>query len=123
MNRTDNQTRKVFQRMNKSGSSAVSIAAAIGRSIQTVYNLRKIGEEQLLLEPSKNARKPTFDLDSLKNYITDKPFEFNKEVGLVFKKSKSTIQRWRSKLGFKRKKAKTTYKESDENLKKTSNQI
>lgn len=123
MNRTDNQTRKVFQRMNKAGSSAVSIAAAIGRSIQTVYNLRKVEDDKLLIQPSFNTRKPTFDLDQLKKHITQKPFEFNTEVGLVFKKSKSTIQRWRSKLGFKRKKAKTTYKESNDELKKTLDQI
>ena len=99
MNRTDNQTRKVFLRMNKAGLSAVSIAAAIGRSIQTVYNLQKVEENKLLLEPDKNTRKPTFNLGDLKKYIEANPFEFNKEVGLVFKKSKSTIQRWRSKLG------------------------
>ena len=123
MNRTDNQTRKVFLRMNKAGLSAVSIAAAIGRSIQTVYNLQKVEENKLLLEPDKNTRKPTFNLGDLKKHIEDNPFEFNKEVGLVFKKSKSTIQRWRSKLGFRRKKAKTTYKEANDELKKTSKTI
>ena len=107
--------------MNKAGLSAVSIAAAIGRSIQTVYNLQKVEENKLLLELGKNTRKPTFNLSDLKKYIEDNPFEFNKEVGLVFKKSKSTIQRWRSKLGFRRKKAKTTYKEANDELKKTSN--
>ena len=109
--------------MNKAGFSAVLIAAAIGRNIQTVYNLRKVESVKLLVEPDKNTRKPTFDLDELKKHITDKPFAFNKEVGLVFKKSKSTIQRWRSRLGFKRKKAKTTYKEANVELKKTFNQI
>jgi hypothetical protein len=121
MNRTDNSTRLVFQRMNKASSSAVAIAAAIGRSRQTVYNLRKIESDKLLVEPNKNTRKPTFDVDALKQHITDKPFEFNKEVGLVFKKGKSTIHRWRYKLGFKRKKARTTYREADSELKKTLN--
>jgi transposase len=86
MNRTDNQTRKVFQRMNKAGLSAVAIAAAIGRSIQTIYNLSKVESNKLLIEPSKNTRKPTIDLDDLKKHITDKPFEFNKEVGLILKR-------------------------------------
>ena len=37
MNRTDNQTRKVFQRMNKAGSSVAAIAIAIGKTKQTVH--------------------------------------------------------------------------------------
>jgi transposase len=121
MNRTDNSTRKVFQRMNKIGSSAVEIAKAIGRSRQTVYNLKKQNDDKLLIEPSKNTRKPTFDVEALKKYFTDNNFAFNKEIGKVFGKGKSTIHRWRNKLGFKRKKAKTTYKESDDELKKTLN--
>jgi transposase len=120
MNITDNSTRLVFQRMNNSGYSAVDIAKAIGKTRQTVYNLRKIKDDELLIKPDKNTRKPTFDIDALKKHITDKPYDFNKEVGLVFGKSKSTIQRWRVKLGFSRKKARTTYKESDQDLKKTS---
>jgi transposase len=121
MNRTDNSTRKVFQRMSKMGSSAVEIAKAIGKTRQTVYNLKKQDEDKLLIEPSKNTRKPTFDVEALKQHFTDNKFAFNKEIGKVFSKGKSTIHRWRNKLGFKRKKAKTTYKESDDELKKTSN--
>ena len=123
MYRTDNQTRKVFQRMNNAGSSAVAIAAAIGTSTQTVYNLRKLGDNQLLKESSKNTRKPTFDLDKLKKYIVDNPFAFNKEIAIVFDKDTNTIQKWRHRLGFRRKKAKTTYKEANDEFKKTSNLI
>jgi transposase len=121
MNRADNQTRKVFQRMNKGGSSAVEIAKAIGKTRQTVYNLRKLEDDKLLVETSKNTRIASFDVEALKQYITDNPFDFNKEVGIVFGKSKSTIDRWRHKLGFKRKKAKTTYREANQELKKTLN--
>ena len=123
MYRTDNQTRKVFQRMNNTGSSAVAIAAAIGTSTQTVYNLRKLDDNQLLKESSKNTRKPTIDLDKLKKYIVDNPFAFNKEIALIFNKDTNTIQKWRYRLGFRRKKARTTYKESNNELKKTSNLI
>jgi transposase len=123
MNRTDNQTRKIFQRMHKAGLSAVEIAKLIGKSRQTVYNLKKLDEDKLLLEPDKNTRKPTFDLDALNTHFMDNKFDFNYEVAAVFKKGKSTIHRWRHKLGFNRKKAKTTYKEADDELKKTSNQI
>ena len=120
MNRTDNQTRKVFQRMNKAGSSAAAIAIAIGKTKQTVHNLRKLSDEELFAEPNQSNGKPTFDVIKLKQYITDNPFEFNKEVAIVFGVKKSTIQRWRHRLGFKRKKVKTTYKEANQDLKKTS---
>jgi transposase len=109
--------------MNKAGFSAVEIAKLIGRSRQTVYNLKKLDEDKMFVEPDKNTRKPTFDLEDLNTYFKDNKFDFNYEIAVVFKKGKSTIHRWRHKLGFNRKKAKTTYKESDENLKKTSNQI
>ena len=106
--------------MNKAGYSVQDIASAIGKTKQTVYNLRKISDEELLIEPNKNTRIATFDTEKLKQHFTDNPFDFNKEVGQLFNKSKNTIQRWRHKLGFKRKKAKTVYKEADEDLKKTS---
>jgi Transposase len=119
MNKTNIELRKVYLRMKKLGSSAVLIAAATGVKIRNVYNWDKLSEEELLVEPNKNTRKPTFDIEALKQYITDNPFAFNKEIGKVFGKHKNTIQYWRSKLGFKRKKAKTTYREADSELKKT----
>jgi Transposase len=119
MNKTDIELRKVYLRMKKLGSSAVSIAAATGVKIRSVYNWGKLTDEEILHEPDKNTRKPSFDIEALKKYITDNPFAFNKEVGEVFGKHENTIQYWRSKLGFKRKKAKTTYREADQELKKT----
>jgi propanediol dehydratase small subunit len=84
MNRVNNILREVFQRMNKSGSSAVAIAKAIGKTTQTIRNLKKIDEDKLFIEPNKNTRKPSLDLDSLKKHIIDNPFDFNKEIGLVY---------------------------------------
>jgi hypothetical protein len=105
--------------MKKLGSSAVLIAATTGVKIRNIYNWDKLSEEELLVEPNKNTRKPTFDIEALKQYITENPFAFNKEISKVFGKHENTIQYWRSKLGFKRKKAKTTYREADDELKKT----
>jgi hypothetical protein len=119
MNKTDIELRKVYLRMKKLGSSAVSIAAATGVKIRNIYNWDKLSDEELLVEPNKSANKPSFDIEALKQYINDNPFAFNKEIGKVFGKHKNTIQYWRSKLGFKRKKAKTTYREADSELKKT----
>lgn len=121
MNRVNNTLRDVFQRMNNSGSSITAIAVAIGKTTQTVRNLKKIETGKLFELPSKSTRKPTFDVEALKKHIEDNPFDFDRERGKVFGKHKTTIQRWRSKLGFKRKKAKTTYREADEDLKKTLN--
>lgn len=121
MNRTDNSTRLVLQRMHKAGSSAVEIATAIGKSVQTVRNLIKLDDDKLLVEPSKNTRKPSLDLEALKQHFTDHKFDYNSEIAKVFGTCKSTIHKWRHRLGFKRKKAKTTYKEADDKLKKTSN--
>lgn len=119
MNKTDIELRKVYLRMKKLGSSAVEIAAATGVKIRSVKDWANLTEEEILREPNKSTRKPTFDIEALKKYITDNPFAFNKEIGKVFGKHQNTIQYWRSKLGFKRKKAKTTYREADDELKKT----
>jgi transposase len=119
MYRTDNSTRQVFQRMHRAGKSTREIATAIGRTVQTVNSLKKLSDEELFTEPNKSTRTPSFDIEKLRQYITDNPFAYNTEIGRVFNKGKSTIHRWRHRLGFKRKKAKTTYKESDVELKKT----
>jgi hypothetical protein len=119
MNKTDIELRKVYLRMKKLGSSAVEIAAATGVKIRSVKDWGKLTDEEILREPDKSTRKPSFDVETLKQYINDNPFAFNKEIGEVFGKHKNTIQYWRSKLGFKRKKAKTTYREADQELKKT----
>ena len=120
MNKTNIELRKVYLRMKKLGSSDTSIADATGIKIRNFRNWNKLTEEELLHQPDKNTRKPTFDTRKLKQYIIDNPFAFNKEVAIVFNVTKSTIQRWRSKLDFRRKKAKTTYQEADIELKKTS---
>lgn len=120
MNKSSKDLRLVFQRMNKAGLSAVEIADAIGKTRQTVYNWRKIDDVKLFIEPEKNTRKPSIDLVEFKKYIEDNPFVFNRELAKRFNCGLKTAHKWRHRLGFKRKKAKTTYRESNEELKKTS---
>lgn len=120
MNKTKIEYRKVFLRMCKLGKSAKEICEVIGVKIRTIYNWKNITQEELLKEPNKSTRVPTFDINALKEYIEENPFAFNKEIAIVFGKDKNTIQSWRRKLGFKRKKAKTSYKEASEELKKNS---
>ena len=123
MNKSSKDLRQVFLRMNKAGLSAVAIAATIGLSRQTVYNWRNTLEDKLLVDISHSTRKPSIDLVEFKKYIEDNPFVFNRELAAKFKRGIKTVHKWRHKLGFKRKKAKTTYKEANDELKKTSNQI
>ena len=128
MNKTHIEIRKIFIRLNQAGKSAREIADITEVKIRNIYNWRAVlnsdgGTEKLLSQPSRYTRKPIIDIVELKKYIEDNPLAFNKEVAAVFGVTKSTIDRWRHKLGFKRKKAKYTYKEGNDELKKTSSKI
>ena len=111
--------------MQKAGKSVSETAQTLGIKRQTVYNWQKLNESNLLIEPSKNTRKPPPKLEEFKKYVEEQEhaFEFNKEIATAFNTTKSTIQRWRQRLDFTRKKAKTTYKEADSELKKNSKKI
>jgi transposase len=119
MNRISNDLRKAFFRMQKMGKKVTEIAQILGVKRQTIHKWKKIDENQLLIEPSKNTRKPPFQLGGLKEYIQKNPFAFNKEVAIILKTNKTNIQRWRKKLGLTRKITKTSYKEADLELKKS----
>lgn len=121
MNRNSNEIRQVFLRLYKANKSISEIAQILGLTRQTIYNWKKLEESKLLTIPSLNTRKPPAKLQELNEYIKQNPFAFNKEIAKELNTSKSSIQRWRQRLNISRKKAKTTYKESDIELKKTSN--
>jgi transposase len=123
MNKSSKDLRQVFLRMNKAGFSAVEIAKVIGKSRQTVHNWRNIDEAKLLSDPNPNTQKSSIDLVKFKQYIEDNPFAFNRELATEFNSAIKTVHKWKHRLGFNRKKAKTTYKEADDELKKTLNQI
>jgi transposase len=120
MNRNNNQIREIFLRMQKAGKSVIEIAQTLGVKRQTIYNWKALKEEELLKEPSKTTRETKLDLVKFKEYLEKNPFAFHREVAEVFGMKKSAAHKWRKKLGLTRKKAKTTYKESDEELKKSS---
>ena len=119
MNRKNNSIREIFQRMHKMGKKVAEIAQILGVKRQTIHQWKKMGENQLLIEPSKNTIKP-LEIAKFQEYVDQNPFAFNKEIAPVFGVTKSTIQRWKKRLGFTRKKAKTSYKEADLELKKSS---
>lgn len=119
MNRTSNDIRQVFLRLHKSGKSVIEISQILGVSRQTIYDWIKQSESKLLKVPNPNTQKPTPKLSELDAYIKKHPFAFNKEIAQALQMSRSAVQRWRKKLGYSRKKAKTTYKESNPELKKT----
>ena len=122
MNKTNLQLRKVLLRMFKLGKSAKEISETTGIKIRTVYNYLKIfkteGETKVLLEPPKNTRIPSPKIAILKEYVRNNPFAFNKEAAVALQTHKNNIQRWKQNLGLTRKKAKTSYKEADPDLKK-----
>jgi transposase len=123
MNKTDIELRKVYLRMKNLGKPIVEIHQATGVNLKTLYSWKNFTEEQLLSEPSKSTRKPTFDIEVLQQHFQDNPLSFNKEVAEVIGKTKSTIQRWRHKLGFTRKKVKTTYKDTGTAVLVTATQV
>ena len=111
--------------MHKNGENIEQIVKFTGLKSTTIYNWKALlktatGEEKLLSEPNKSTYIQPEYIEKLKQHFIDNPFDFNKEIAELFNLSDSSIQRWRHKLGFKRKKAKTVYKEADEELKKTS---
>lgn len=120
MNKTDIELRKVYLRMRDSGKSTKEISVATGVFESTIRNWKNFTEEQLLFEPDKSTRKPSIDLDKLQQYLNKNPFAFHREVALVFNCSIKTIHKWKTYLGFTRKKVKTTYRESDESKKNYS---
>jgi transposase len=123
MNKSSKDLRQVFLRMNKAGVSAVEIAKVIGKSRQTVHKWRNIDESKLMSDPNPNTQKPSIDLLEFKKYLEANPFAFNRELVDEFGGTIKTMHKWKHRLGFNRKKARTTYKEADDELKKTSNQI
>jgi hypothetical protein len=127
MNKTSLDLRKVLIRMYNNSKSANEISIATGIKIRTVYDYLNIlkqedGEGIVLRNPKPNIQPPSVDLEKLKQYYKSNPFAFDRETGKVFGVAKSTIGKWRNKLGLKRKKAKTRYRESDIESKKNSKQ-
>jgi transposase len=123
MNKTSLDLRRVLIRMSDNSKSAKEISEATGIKLRTTQNYLHIlkktnGKDLVLTNPNPNTRIPSIDLEKLKQFYQDNPFAFDKEVGKVFGVSKSTVGKWRNKLGLKRKKAKTIYRESNDESKK-----
>lgn len=113
--------------MLKMSKSTSEIAQVLGVSRRTIFNWKKIvkeyNEDKLFTEPSKTTVKPSFNTQELKEFMLANPSNFYKETAKKFNKSISTIHRYSKKFGITRKKFKTTYKESDPELKKSSKKI
>ena len=78
MNRKNNSIREIFQRMHKMGKKVAEIAQILGVKRQTIHQWKKMGENQLLIEPSKNTRKP-LEIAKFQEYVDQNPFAFNPE--------------------------------------------
>ena len=53
--------------------------------------MEKIDENQLLIEPSKNTKKP-LEIAKFQEYLEENPTKFNREIGEVFGIKKSSSQ-------------------------------
>jgi uncharacterized protein YjcR len=120
MNRKNNIIREIFQRMHKMGKKVAEIAKILAIKRQTIYNWKKLDQDRLMLESSQKTRQTKLDLVKFQEYLEENPAKFNREIGEVFGIKKSTAHKWKKRLGFTRKKAKTSYKEADLELKKSS---
>ena len=120
MNRKNNTIREIFQRMHKMGKKVAEIAQILGIKRQTIYAWKKFSEASLMLESGKKTRQTKLDLVKFQEYLEENPTKFNREIGEVFGIKKSAAHKWKKRLGFTRKKAKTSYKEADLALKKSS---
>jgi hypothetical protein len=119
MSRKSNDLRKVYLTQKKVGMSDTKIAILLCISRQTTFVWGKMSEERLLQPVPKPIKRPSIDLEALKQYYINNPFSFDWETALVFGVAKQTIQKWRSYLKITRKVATTTYKDALPELKKT----
>jgi transposase len=119
MNRTKNEVRQIFLNMKAAGFSINEIVKATGKARQTIYNWINLGEDKLLENNYKNYQTPSIDLEKLKQYMTENPCAINREAAEHFGCCIKTIHKWKVKLGFTRKKVRRTYREADENKKKS----
>jgi transposase len=118
MNRKGNDIRKLYKKLKQEGREQKEICSIIGISEVTTCVWNKIPDDLFLTEPNKSTRKPSIDLNQLKELNCDNPMATNEELGKILNCSKNIVQKYRQKLGFKRKVTTKTYLESDEELKK-----
>ena len=117
MNKTSLELRKVYLRMKKLNKPSKEIANVIGVTVRSIKNWSKLTEEEILHQPNKVTHSTKLDLVKFKEYIEANPTMFLREIGEVFGIKKTNVSKWIHKLGFKRKKTRTTYREADQSKK------
>jgi transposase len=120
MSRTSNDLRKVFLNLYKKGSKPIEIANILNVTRQTVTNwIRriKLNSEENFFDIYKPKGRPlTINIDELKKEFETNRTAYNREIADKFNSNDSTIAYWRHKLGYSKKKARTTYKESNPDI-------
>ena len=101
--------------MKKLNKPSKEIADVIGVTVRSIKNWSKLTEEEILREPNKITHSTKLDLVKFKEYIEANPTKFLREIGEVFGIKKSTVGKWIHKLGFVRKRTRTTYTRSSNN--------
>jgi transposase len=124
MNRASNELRKVFVNLYNEGIKSDKIAKTIGLTGRTVrYWIKLIkneGETRLFQTFESVSQKSKLDLQALKKEFETNKTAFNREIASKFNCSTATIERYRHKWHYTKKKGRTKYKEADEKLKKST---
>lgn len=122
MSRISNEKREIFNRLHSKDMKPIDIANILGVSRRTIMNwinILKTNNVSCLYRIYKPLGKPSrFDLEKMKKEFEDNKFSFNYEIADILNCSTSLVCYFRNKLGYTHKKARTVYKEADEELKK-----
>jgi uncharacterized protein YjcR len=124
MSRTSNEVRKIFINLYNQGIKSEKIGETLGITGRTVRNWITLVKDQgqnRLMKIFKPKTMTTFlDLDKLKQEFETNKTAFNREIAVKFNCSTKTIEQWRKRFGYTKKKGRTTYRESNPALKKTT---
>jgi transposase len=123
MARTNNDIRQVFLNLHKQKKKPIQIAVILNKTRQTITNWIRLLEgngEERLFKKFKPVGIPTkLDLEELRKEFETNKTAFNREIAVKFNCSTRTIEKYRHRFGYTRKRGRTKYKEANLELKKS----
>ena len=127
MSRINNDKREIFVRLHLTGMKAIDIAFILGVTRRTVDNwitfLKSNPVDSLYIAKIRPSRPGKVNIEAVRQEFESNKFAFNSEIAEKFNCCNQYISRLRHKLGYTRKKARTVYKEANEELKKNSQKL
>jgi transposase len=123
MARVSNELRNVFIRLHKQKQKPIEIAKTLNITRQTITNwirlLEGSGEERLFKEFKPVGTPTKLNLEELRKEFETNKTAFNREIAVKFNCSTRTIEKYRHRFGYTRKRGRTKYKEANLELKKS----